>query len=291
MTADGRVRLARTAATPKGFSTITKSIPIDFQGATLAWRGFLRTENVSAYTGLWMREDGAAGPMAFDNMQQRQVNGTRGWTEYSITLPIRANARTLIVGVLVAGTGTVWADDLQLLVDGKPIWDAPKVDRPKTATDLDHEFDGGSGIVPSKLSATQTDNLATLAKVWGFLKYHHPVVTAGKRHWDYELFRVMPRILAARDRDTANAALRDWIHALGDVPPCSACATLRADDLHLSPDIGWIDQEPVLGRDLATLLRSIYSSRTRNPQFYVSLMANIGAHVKWWIHHYAVKRA
>jgi hypothetical protein len=115
------VRLARSASDLQGFSTITKSIPIDFQGSTLELRGFLRTENVSAYTGLWMREDGVAGPVAFDNMQQRQINGTRGWTEYSIMLPVRADARWLFFGVLVAGTGTVWADDLQLLVDGKPV--------------------------------------------------------------------------------------------------------------------------------------------------------------------------
>src|SRR5262245_9194215 len=275
---DGRwaVRLTRSATDREGFSTITKSIPLDFQGSTLEWRGFLRTEDVSAFTGLWMREDGAAGSVAFDNMQQRQVKGTLGWTEYSITLPVRAEARTLFFGVLVAGTGTVWADDLQLLVDGKPVWEAPKVDRPKTALDLDHEFDAASGIVLSELSQVQITNVATLGKVWGFLKYHHPVVTAGKRHWDFELFRVMPKVLAARDRDTANAALRDWIQGLGDVAPCSPCMTLRADDLHLSPDVDWIDQETVLGRELARLLRKIYESRTPAPQFYVSLARNNG---------------
>jgi C-terminal processing protease CtpA/Prc len=270
------VRLERSATSPQAFSTLTNAIPIDFQGQTLEWRGFLRTENVSEFTGLWMREDGAGGSVAFDNMQRRQVNGTRGWTEYSITLPLRPAARTLFVGVLVAGTGTVWADDLQLLVDGKPVWDAPKVERPKTAIDLDHDFDAASGIVVSRLSDMQTQNLVTLGKVWGFLKYHHPVVTAGKRHWDYELFRVMPRVLAAGDRDSANAALRDWIRGLGEVPPCSACTTLRTDDLHLSPDVGWIDQEAALGSDLTALLRTVYRRRTAGPQFYVSLAPNIG---------------
>jgi hypothetical protein len=58
-------------------------------------------------------------------------------------------------------------------------------------------------VVISELSQVQVASLATLGEVWGFLKYHHPVVTAGKRHWDYELFRVIPKVLAARDRDTA----------------------------------------------------------------------------------------
>src|SRR5205823_5094475 len=123
--------------------------------------------------------------LAFDNMQQRQVKGTRDWTEYSITLPLHPDAKQLVFGVLVAGTGKVWADDLQLLVDGKPVWDAPKFERKKTSLDGEHEFDAGSRITISELTKTQIENLALLGKVWGFLKYHHPSVVSGQRHWDY----------------------------------------------------------------------------------------------------------
>ena len=111
----------------------------------------------------------------------------------------------------------MWADDLQLLVDGKPVWEAPKVERPKTPLDLDHEFDTGSGIVISKLTPAQIENLAMLGKVWGFLKYHHPAVATGTRHWDYDLLRVLPAVLAARDREAGDSVvLRDWIAPAGD---------------------------------------------------------------------------
>ena len=39
---------------------MTKRLPIDFDGEWIELRGFLRTEDVSGYTGLWMREDGVA---------------------------------------------------------------------------------------------------------------------------------------------------------------------------------------------------------------------------------------
>jgi hypothetical protein len=68
----------------------------------------------------------------------------------------------------------------------------------------------------------QIENLATLGKVWGFLKYHHPRVTSGNLHWDYELFRVLPAILEAPDRQAANAALLHWITKLGDLAPIHA---------------------------------------------------------------------
>jgi C-terminal processing protease CtpA/Prc len=270
------VRLERDTTSPNTFSTITKTTPMDFAGTRVEWRGFLRSEGVSDYLGLWMREDGDTPGLAFDNMQQRQVKGTNDWTEYSITLPVHRDAKQLYFGVLVAGTGKVWADDLRLLVDGKPIWEAPKMERPKTPIDLDHEFDGGSGIVLSKLTNTQIENLALLGKVWGFLKYHHQSVIAGKHHWDYELFRVLPKLLAAADREAGKAAVRDWIRGMGDVPACSACVTLRDDNLHLSPEVDWIGHEPVVGRDLAGLLRAIYRNRSGGKQFYVSQVPNIG---------------
>ena len=57
---DGRwsVRLERTPASPQMFSTLTKAVPVEFGGTTIEWRGFLRSENVSDFMGLWMRQDG-----------------------------------------------------------------------------------------------------------------------------------------------------------------------------------------------------------------------------------------
>lgn len=270
-------RLERDATSPGEFSTLTKAISIDFTGATIEWRGFLRSEGVSNYLGLWMREDGDTPGLAFENMAQRQVKGTHDWTEYSITLPVHRDAKQLYVGVLVAGTGKVWADDLQLLVDGKPVWEAPKVERPRTSIDLDHEFDAGSGIVLSQLTPAQIENLTMLGKVWGFLKYHHASVVAGKHHWDYELFRVLPAVLSAGDREAGHAAVSSWVRRLGNVPPCSTCIALRSEgDLHISPDVDWIRSEGALGHDLSELLRSAYRDRSGGKQFYVSQAAGVG---------------
>lgn len=265
-------RLERTASSPEEFSALSQSMEIDFAGATLELRGFLRTRDVSGFGGLWMREDGEIAGIAFDNMQSRQLKGTTEWKEYSIQLPIHPEAQRLSVGVLISGTGAVWADDLQLLVDGKPIWEAPKAEKTKTAIDLDHEFDAGSGIGFSGLTRTQIDNLALLGKVWGFLKYHHPLVTSGKKHWDYELFRILPSVMNAPGRAAANDALSRWIASLGTLAACNPCAKLNADDLYLRPDVDWISDEKRLGADLSHALRSIYDSRpAKGQQFYVSV--------------------
>src|SRR5215472_11835907 len=79
-------RLERRADSPSNFSSLTKSIPIDFTGQTVEMRGFLRTDKVSGFAGLWMREDGDRSGLAFDNMQSQRLNGTTEWREYSIKL-------------------------------------------------------------------------------------------------------------------------------------------------------------------------------------------------------------
>jgi hypothetical protein len=142
------VRIERSPDTPQQFSGITKGLPVDFAGKTIELRGFVRTENVSESASLWLREDGESGPVAFDSvMMKRKIQGTTDWTEYSASVPVQAEARQLFFGFFVAGTGKGWVDDIQLLVDGKPIWEAPHIERPKSVLDSDREFDAGSRAI------------------------------------------------------------------------------------------------------------------------------------------------
>jgi C-terminal processing protease CtpA/Prc len=270
------LRIERKDPSPDAFTAVSKTIPIDFTGAQLELRGFLRTADISNFAGFWMREDDDGGAVAFDNMQSRQLKGTADWTEYAIVLPLNRAAKRLVFGVLASGSGRVWADDLRLLVDGRPVADVPRVERPMTVVDLDKEFDGGSGVTLKELTTIQIANLALLGKVWGFLKYHDPLITAGKRHWDYELFRILPRVLAAPDAPAARSAINQWIAGLGPVPPCGPCATLVETELHLRPPVTWLTDD-LLGAELGATLRGIHRNRsTEKQQFYVSLVPGIG---------------
>jgi C-terminal processing protease CtpA/Prc len=269
-------RIERTAESPGEFSALTTMIPMDFAGTTIELRGFLRTEGVEGWAGLWMREDGESGAVAFDNMQNRAVKGTTEWTEYSIRLPVHQDGRNVFFGALLAGTGKVWVDDIQLLVDGKHVKDAPKRERPKTVLDTDTEFDDGSGITIDSLTPVQTANLAILGKVWGFLKYHHPRVAAGELHWDYELFRVLPRVLAAADTAGAQRAILEWGKALGEVPECNPCASLP-ENLALRPDIDWIRDRTSLGEPLSAFLENVHRNRpAQGVHAYVRPVMGVG---------------
>ena len=269
------VRIERTPQSSGEFSVIGRPISWEFSGKIIEIRGFLRTENVTGFAGLWMRQDKTGAMLSLENMQSQELKGTHDWAEYKITLPVHAETRSLIFGFLMAGTGKAWADDLQILVDGRPLWDTPKAPKAETVLDRDHEFDAGSRIAFTQLSSVQIQNLATLGKVWGFLKYHHPLITAGQRHWDYELFRVLPSILSAPDRNTANALLTKWIEGLGAVKPC-ACVKLNETEIHLRPRLAWLADTKILGTELSAKLQSIHANRVaQTAQFYVSKMPNV----------------
>jgi hypothetical protein len=262
------VRLQRDAQSAGTFSVITRKLPVDFQGGTVELRGDLRLKDVSGNAALWLRQDGDCQILSLENMDSQRVKGTRDWGQYRITLPINPDAEQLYFGVIVAGTGTLWADDLELLVDGKPIADA--VAAPvKPGLPAGQEFCSSSHVVVKDLTSVQVANLVTLARVWGFLKYHHPAVTSGQRRWDFDLFRVMPAILAAPDRAHADDAILAWIDTLGPVQKCSPCVAGLTGDLSIKPALEWIHDRGMLGRPLSERLESIAANRT-GKQFYVS---------------------
>lgn len=269
-------RIARTPESPGQASAFTTSIPVTFPGDTVELRGWLRTEEVTGFAGLWLRVDGRGGVLEFDNMSQRELRGSTEWTRYSIRLGLGSDARRLVFGGILAGHGAIWIDDLEILVDGGPLVEAPVLVREPAPAELDTEFDEGSPIERLDLSDLQVRNLVLLGKVWGFVKYHHPRVVEGELNWDYELFRVMSAVLEAPDRASAARTMAGWLGGLGEPPPCEPCVELP-EDLHLTPEVSWIRDQELLGRELSVRLETIYARRpAAEEQYYVTHNPGVG---------------
>jgi C-terminal processing protease CtpA/Prc len=270
------VRLERAASSPGEFSLVSRVIRVDFKGDSLELRGWLKLDGVVGFAGLWLREDGPSGMVQFDNMEDRKLAGSRSWTEYRIALPLDEQAQEVYFGALLAGQGTARVDDLQLLVDGKPLAEAPPLVRTPTPAEMDHEFDQGSRITVTKLSSLQVENLVLLARVWGFLKYHHPRVTSAQVNWDFDLFRVLPTVLQASTHTAAIGTLIRWVDRLVTPARCEPCATLP-DSLALRPRIEWISDRTLLGDSLSHALQVVYRNRpAKGHPYYASLAQRVG---------------
>lgn len=263
------VRIERNAESAGDYSMLTREHPLDLAGRRIELRGWLRTEAVDGEVGLWMGQRNSYQPLQWVVMANGGLSGTNDWGYYVVELPVHEQAESLQFGVYFNGTGKAWVDDLDLRVDGELIELAP-ARKHETILDTDTQFALGSGIDPGSLSPTQLESLVVLGKVWGFLKYHHRRVAAGELHWDFELFRVMPSVLAAKDASERNAAILRWVERMGPVPKCQDCATPPAfSDVHLHPRIDWIRNDGLLGPGLSRALQHVHRNRPVGAQFWI----------------------
>ena len=128
--------------------------------------------------------------------------------------------------------------------------------------DKDHEFDHGSGIHFTIISDKKILDLAKLCKVWGVVKYYHPMVIAGDINWDYELFRVMPSILE-EDADV-NSILYRWVSSFNkgvNIEDMQQHYQIPEDSIQLRPSTDWCRDENYLGKDLSNELSSLLDIR------------------------------
>jgi hypothetical protein len=94
------------------FGTIVQELDAaKFKGKRVRFAAALRTRDVAAWSGLWMRVGSGDNVLAFDNMQGRPVRGDTEWRRYSIVLDVPEAATRISFGALMVGAGKLWIDD------------------------------------------------------------------------------------------------------------------------------------------------------------------------------------
>lgn len=110
-----------------GFGTLMQSInAVNYAGKRVRLRGWVKSQDVGDWAGLWMRVDTGRKTVAFDNMQDRGIKGAQPWSTYDVVLDVPADATSISFGILLSGAGEVWLNDVTLEVVGN--------DRPTTVT-------------------------------------------------------------------------------------------------------------------------------------------------------------
>lgn len=254
------------------FAAWSYRIPAKYKGSKITLKGFLKTENVrDGFAGLWLRLDPQVG---FNNMEEKNIQGTRDWFETEVTLDLNEQeTKNIVIGGLLVGKGKVWIDNLSLLIDDTPIELAPQKEIPNAMKDK--KFDSGSKISLATISKETATEFALVAKVWGLLKYHHPAIAQGEFNWDYELFRFLPFYISEKQQDKRQQLLISWIEKLGPIPPCENCAAYD-EDAFLLPDHSWMEQ-PQISQALRTKLTEVIQNRYQaGNHHYVSPAKGVG---------------
>ncbi|MPR31802.1 S41 family peptidase [Salmonirosea aquatica] len=258
--------------TDGSFGSAANTIPAVYEGKEIELRGYVKLDRVeNGWAGLMLRVDGASGMLQFDNMQKENVSGTSDWKQYSVKLPYSRDAKKIHVGALLTGTGSMWIDHFELLIDGRPFTDAPL--KALSAVELDKEFVQGSKVTFGELSSKIIKDMTEVGMLWGFLKYYHPAVASGNYNWDFELFRILPKILNAKTEAEKQREIYQWVQKLGavsiDRPTEGQTGTVK-----YKPDLAWIN---ALGYDRELLSKLDSVKRAARPQehYYVGLVPNV----------------
>ncbi|OXS61601.1 AraC family transcriptional regulator [Cohnella sp. CIP 111063] len=108
-------RLQSRSEQAQGFATMMQSFRAElYRGRRYELSAFIRNEEVASWCGLWMRVDGKNEDMLqFDNMADRPISGSGGWSKYSVVLDVPEESESISFGVLLAGAGKVWIDSVR----------------------------------------------------------------------------------------------------------------------------------------------------------------------------------
>lgn len=249
------------------------TIPANYAGKKITLSGYIKTENVTdGYAGLWMRIDPS---IAFDNMNKNGVKGTTDWTKYEITLEMNPEkTKQIVIGGLLVGKGKMWLDNFNVSIDGKDIKDLKPFEKKIYPAEKDKEFDTGSGITSISTDKAQIENLKKLGLIWGFLKYYHPNIAKGVYNWDYELFRILPKVLNADNSKKLDSVLIKWINSFGEFSQGKEAA-IKSSDIKIKPDLVWINNSN-FSDELTTFLLKVKNAERPKEHYYIGLQPGVG---------------
>lgn len=92
----------------RGFGTLMRTAGIEqFKGKRIELVSYIKTSNAKS-AGAWFRVNGEKTTLAFDNMSDRRIHGTKDWQKVSLVLDIPVEAVSVSYGILLEGDGKVW---------------------------------------------------------------------------------------------------------------------------------------------------------------------------------------
>lgn len=90
-----------------------------FIGKKIKMTGFVKSENIEGWAGLWLRIDGEKKDdgekpemLGFENMKDRPIKGTNDWAKYEIIMDVPVNSDKLFYGTVLIGKGKLWFDNI-----------------------------------------------------------------------------------------------------------------------------------------------------------------------------------
>jgi hypothetical protein len=184
------------------------------------------------------------------------------WKSFSVEMPFERTSE-FFFHIQGSGEMKLWIADLDVMVDGQSF---DMMVNPTREVDKDIEFTERSGIIISSPNRQTLENLEVLGKVWGFLKYFHPQVVIGKYNWDFELFRILPKIGNAENKTERNKILIEWIDQFGEITEYDNYKIVDSTMYHRYAHLEWTENTSLFDKELIDRFVKIKNAK-RNSVF------------------------
>jgi hypothetical protein len=140
------VLITCTDPTKNGFGSIYQVFdPSPFKRKRMRFSAYIKTEDTTDWSGLFMEVDAADRVLGFDAMEDRPLKGTNDWKKIAIVLDVPEETKKIKIGFLHTGSGRSWISNgtfeavgTDVPTTGKPVKDdrfpeEPLDDYPKTS--------------------------------------------------------------------------------------------------------------------------------------------------------------
>jgi len=114
---------------------------------------------------------------------------------------------------------------------------------------------------------SETEKLASLGKIYGFLKYYHPEIAQGRFDLDNQLIKQIPLVLKASDKDELSKVYLDWIDSFGILENCKTCE-LEKDSFNKNFNLFWLKDSLKFNNQLIKKLIFIEKNRFQGENYY-----------------------
>lgn len=250
------------------FGSIVYAIPANYKGDKIRLEGYMKTKKVKGgHAGLLLRLNGEKYLLGFDIMEKQKIRGTNDWEKYVIEMDYTQEVKEIYLGGYLSGTGEAWFDNFELYIDDVNINDIKAIQAEMPVNKFDNTYSEDSYISILNPQKINVKNLAFLCKIWGFLKYHHPIITKGKYNWDFELFRILRDYKKIKSEKLRDEFLMIWINSLGEVKEQKRTKKV-SQNAFLKPDLTFIQNEE-MSDELRERLKFIYENRYQGKNYYV----------------------
>lgn len=117
-----------------------------------------------------------------------------------------------------------------------------------------------------------TTRIKNFIKVWGFLKYYHPLIATGNIDWDYVFVKSIPEIINAKSSSKFNDKVLNVINLVARVPKLKEQKTPNSLFLMNKTNANWFAKSTVFNKEVKTRLQYIYDNKNPDSNRYIKMV-------------------